>query len=265
MVKDYYSILSVKPDSNIKQIRKSFRQKAKKLHPDTAGDSSETKKDFLLLLEAYEVLVNVQTRDEYDTIYRYYLQQDKFDYRKFLLSHQDDTNYQVRLLCYDLLNNNEHEAVSLYDKLVNESGFDLLSYLDREDFMDYAYIIAEEYMQEHCYIKAFKVLKELVRLEAETPYFKHFFPEVVMRLREIGAAKISGDSSNSVRLQLLEEIVTLGLPDTDTAFFYKQISKIYFQLKDFYKADQFLGKAVSLDKNLTLPKRRVRNTAASCG
>lgn len=64
-MKDYYEILGVSRDATAEQIKKSYRQKALKVHPDVADDpdSHERFKD---LQEAYEVLRDDSKRRIYD-------------------------------------------------------------------------------------------------------------------------------------------------------------------------------------------------------
>lgn len=63
--KDYYSILGVnKTDSQLK-IKKAYRKKAFKYHPDINKDEGATEK-FQLLTEAYAVLSDETRRKDYD-------------------------------------------------------------------------------------------------------------------------------------------------------------------------------------------------------
>ncbi|VDN51227.1 unnamed protein product [Dracunculus medinensis] len=55
--KDYYQILGVPRNANIKQIKKAYRKLAMKLHPDKAGDSA-AEGDFQELGAAYEVILS---------------------------------------------------------------------------------------------------------------------------------------------------------------------------------------------------------------
>ena len=56
MLRQYLNILEVSPDSGILEIKRAFRKKAKKFHPDLNKDSGAQDK-FILVNEAYEFLM----------------------------------------------------------------------------------------------------------------------------------------------------------------------------------------------------------------
>ena len=66
-MKNYYDILGVSEDASNDQIKKAFKDIAKKEHPDRGGDESKFKK----ANEAYDTLKDVKKRQEYDTIRKY--------------------------------------------------------------------------------------------------------------------------------------------------------------------------------------------------
>jgi hypothetical protein len=62
--KDYRAILGVASNADRDEIRRAYRAKARKLHPDLGGSSDEMK----LLNEAYEVLIDLAPQAQEDTL-----------------------------------------------------------------------------------------------------------------------------------------------------------------------------------------------------
>lgn len=63
-MRSYYVILGVPADASPAGIRAAYRDRAKELHPDRAGDGRE--REFRELQEAYEILSDPQRRRRYD-------------------------------------------------------------------------------------------------------------------------------------------------------------------------------------------------------
>lgn len=65
-MKDYYKILNISISANGDEIKKAFRNLAKKYHPDRNPDNKEALAKFQEINEAYEVLSNEESRKKYD-------------------------------------------------------------------------------------------------------------------------------------------------------------------------------------------------------
>lgn len=63
---NYYEILGVGPEATLEDIKKSFRHLALKHHPDKNKNSEESRQKFMVIVEAYEVLSDEQSRRSYD-------------------------------------------------------------------------------------------------------------------------------------------------------------------------------------------------------
>ena len=61
---DYYAILDVPTDASIEDIKRAYRSKAHRCHPDHGGSHEQ----MLLINEAFEVLRNPALRREYDYV-----------------------------------------------------------------------------------------------------------------------------------------------------------------------------------------------------
>lgn len=68
--KSLYAVLDLKPGATGEEIKKAFRKKAMKAHPDKGGDSNEVMQSchfqFKKLTEANEILSNPEKRELYD-------------------------------------------------------------------------------------------------------------------------------------------------------------------------------------------------------
>lgn len=64
--KDYYSVLGVVRDASADDIKKAFRQLARKYHPDVAKNKASAEDKFKEINEAYEVLSDPEKRRKYD-------------------------------------------------------------------------------------------------------------------------------------------------------------------------------------------------------
>lgn len=71
-MKDYYSILQIKPEATKEEIKAAYRRLAKKYHPDVNGGASWAEERFKELQEAYSVLSDYFQKADYDREYAAY-------------------------------------------------------------------------------------------------------------------------------------------------------------------------------------------------
>ena len=65
--RDYYEVLGISKGATPEEIKKAYRQMAKKYHPDVNPDNKEAQDKFVEVNEAYEVLSDPDKRSKYDT------------------------------------------------------------------------------------------------------------------------------------------------------------------------------------------------------
>jgi molecular chaperone DnaJ len=68
--KDYYEILGVKKDASEEELKKAYRNLAKKFHPDKNKGNKDAENKFKEISEAYAVLSDKEKREQYDRLGR---------------------------------------------------------------------------------------------------------------------------------------------------------------------------------------------------
>jgi len=68
--KDYYKILGVSTDADLKAVKTAYRKLARKYHPDVSTEK-DAEKQFKDVAEAYEVLSDEKKRAEFDQLRQY--------------------------------------------------------------------------------------------------------------------------------------------------------------------------------------------------
>lgn len=89
--KDYYEILGVAHNADKKVIQQTYRQLARKLHPDVNPGNKEAEEKFKTINEAYQVLSDAKRRKKYDELRAQYQhwqqtgdqQQQDFDWQNW--------------------------------------------------------------------------------------------------------------------------------------------------------------------------------------
>lgn len=226
---DYYEILGIPENTSLADIKKSFREKAKRIHPDTESGQKSSDEAIKRLLTAYSVLSNPTKRREYDRTRRKRIR-DKFNYREFLKQQKSDLFLQSKLIFHDLLHNHEEEALFLFEELVYNLDFALENYMDREDFMDCAFLLAEEYEKKKEFRKAFELLKKITLFESEKPYFRHFMQEVADRFKHITCVKMAKKIPPAEQASYLQEAIDLNLSKKMNEYLIKKRDQLFSKL-----------------------------------
>ncbi len=65
-VPDYYAVLGVGRDASPEEIKRAYRERARRCHPDVVQDDPDAEEQFKQLTQAYRVLSDPQLRSRYD-------------------------------------------------------------------------------------------------------------------------------------------------------------------------------------------------------
>ncbi|MDR1971992.1 MAG: DnaJ domain-containing protein [Treponema sp.] len=244
---DYYTTLGVRQDAPTQEIKRAFRDKAKRLHPDIAGKEAEG--EMRKLLTAYEVLSNRERRYEYDRAYHRFIKKVDFDYRSWLRERFEEPESRAKLVFYELLHLEEDAAVAVWDR----SGgldFPLDRYLDREDWMDCGYLLAEELDRRGRVYEAFELLIQLVREERRRPYFKHFMDDLEAFLKELVRLRLRSGVGDELWIDCLETLLELGFSPRDEARWMRSMAETLLKMGDKAAAETIIREALRRDPAL---------------
>ncbi len=259
-MEDCYRILGVPSSACASEIKRAFRKRAKAIHPDIPGDATgaaDRQERMRELIRAYKVLSDPERRTEFDALYSAFKsftggtgKDDGFDYRLWLMQ-REDAESRAKLIFFDLFHDLEDEAILEYRTRRGESGgFVLSRFFGREDFMDCAFILAEELSLRGDYYESFLLLSEVIRLERERPYFRHFFPEVILLVRDILRNRLIGAVPDELALDCLETALELSLGKREDAYVLKLMTGCYERMGDAVIARRCLEEALRLDPSL---------------
>jgi curved DNA-binding protein CbpA len=165
------------------------------------------------LLAAYEVLSSGERRFEYDRAYNRFIKKAGFDYRRWL-NEQDNPESQAKLIFFELLHLEEEQSIAIWRKN-GGINFAIEKYLDREDWMDCCYILAEELDTRGFSFEAFKLLVKVLAEERRRPYFRLFTQEIEIYLKSLVRHRLRNQVDDETWLNCLEDLVNLGLSAQD--------------------------------------------------
>ena len=226
----HYDLLGVKPGATSAEIKKAFRQKAKQLHPDIAGSSNA--EAMRKLIGAYQALSDVESRFRYDKAYTDYAgrtQKTGFNYRTWLME-QNDPASMAKLVFYELLRLEEEQAIQIWREN-GGPGFCMEKYLERGDWMDCQYILAEELDKRGFSFEAFKLLAGLLAEENRRPYFNLFTPEIKIYVKDLIKKRLKNQVDPQTWIDCMESLIGIGFSGQDEKFFKESIANALKEIR----------------------------------
>jgi len=230
---NHYDLLGIRHGASASEIKKAFREKAKQIHPDIAGSSqAETMRK---LISAYEVLSNPERRFEYDKIYSRFVEKHGFDYRVWL-NEQDNPESQAKLIFFELLRLEEEQAIAVWRKN-GGLDFQLEKHMDKEDWMDCQYILAEELDKRGFSFEAFKLMTAVLAEERRRPYFKLFTVEIENYLKNLVKSRLRAQVDEETWIDCMETMIGLGFSAQDEKRFKRSMADTWLKIKSWKKQE----------------------------
>ncbi|MDR2729368.1 MAG: DnaJ domain-containing protein [Treponema sp.] len=224
---NYYKLLGVKPGASAAEIKKAFRKKAKKLHPDIAGASNSAA--MRKLIAAYEALSDINRRFDYDKAYSFYAKKTGFDYRTWL-NEQEKPEYKAKLIFYELLHLQEERAIEVWRKN-GGLDFQLEKHMEREDWMDCQYILAEELDRRNFSFEAFKLLAAILAEENRRPYFNHFTTDIKKYVKIIINKRLRQQVDNETWIICMKSLIDIGFSGYEEDVFNDYIEQALKEIR----------------------------------
>jgi curved DNA-binding protein CbpA len=247
-MEDYYALLGVRRHATLSEIKRAYRKKAKKYHPDTAKGADAGL--FMSIARAYEFLCDADRRALFDeaAVMRGAAAATgggSFDYRAWLIDRGDEESF-CKLVIFDLLHNREDDAVSEYVSLIPVGrDFRFARYFGREDSMDFTFILAEELILRAKYYEAALLLIDIVVMERRMNYFRAFFPEVMTLTRSVLLRKLPS-VGDELALDAWERALEAGLGEALEGQILARMAQVYTRMGDPVAADRCYEEAARL-------------------
>jgi curved DNA-binding protein CbpA len=251
-MENYYRLLGIDQNSSFQDIKRAFRERAKQVHPDIAGGGAEA--EMRKLLTAYEVLSDQERRYEYDRIH---CRPAGFDYRTFLQEQAEDPKSQAKLVFFELINLENERALKVW-RTQGGLNFPMHVYLDREDWMDCTFILAEALEKQACYYEAFMLLAALVRAERLQPYFRHFADDVERALKDLARLRLKPSVDQETYLVCMKTLLELGFSAKDEARWMRSMAETLLEMGRISEARRIFEEALKRDPRLARPVRLSR-------
>ena len=235
-MEDLYQILGVKPDSTLAEIRRAYRNKVKKLHPDKSR-THQTSEEFAKVVQAYRILSDAKSRQVFDSSFNAHQifrkkNDNSFDYREWLMARTDEES-RAKLIVFDLMHEREDDAVKEFKRMNTEhADFSLKHWFTRENFMDYGFILSEELVWRGEYYDAFLLLEQIILIERSFNYFRLFFPEVIAFTKNILRTKLDGVINDELALDVWERALDLELGPKEDVFLLEKMAQVYKRIGD---------------------------------
>ena len=96
---DYYELMQISPNAELETVQRVYRMLAARYHPDNPQTGDVEK--FITLKEAFKILTDPVTRQQYDAIYasRHAEPLPIFEMKEFAAGIEGETNRRMGILC----------------------------------------------------------------------------------------------------------------------------------------------------------------------
>jgi curved DNA-binding protein CbpA len=224
-MKDFYKILEISSTSNIAEIKRAYRRLALKYHPDKNSGDTLFSKNFNDINEAYDILSNPLTKQDYDFKYKQTFEQQSSNSQK---QAQSSSNNEAEQLIFNWiveeLKKNSTTTHVMLDKfaLVRIKGFANSAYktLGKETIaiINIPYITFIDGQAEHLNVQLTReILNNLIQKKKETKKDMVTPLTLLLRFQSI-RKKVEGINSNEINQDILFNSIEVLLTENNIKF-----------------------------------------------
>lgn len=249
------------------EIRASFKRLVLASHPDkNPGRRGWSERRMRELIEAFDVLGDAQRRAA-------------FDRRRALLGtktsettkaqpffyHKQDPESRALLVLHHFLNGRPASALKVLPDMEEKYGSDFLfRNLDRADYLDCLFLIAEHYSAKRRYLEAAERLQAFYYHEKRATFPRHYLGEVVRLLKDLYLRKIPRSGDAAAALLGLREASGLGLTSAEETTRLAKIAELHLTEGNREEARRVLDRA-QRQFPLAEDLKRIRKTLQAAG
>ncbi|MGR3219123.1 MAG: DnaJ domain-containing protein [Candidatus Anammoxibacter sp.] len=252
-MKNYYEILQVEQCAGTEEIKKAFRNLAKKYHPDKNRDDQEwAEGKTKSIIKAYNTLTDVKLREQYDT--QLASVKSTTTKQSNIKANGNKISFQIKMILNDLVNNLGKKAIENFEYLKKHTrGFALHKYITGRDYLDCMFLLGEEYERQEKYnlaITYYKKIYEKVKRTTKDTDYSFFFDETKNRIKKIYCKKLAKNTSTSEAVSHYQSVLKLHINNNERAYIYKKISECYFKMEEYHSAVANLNTALNIKPTL---------------
>ena len=244
---DHYAILGVDFDCDRAGVRKAFREKLLEAHPDKSAEPADGG-HLARVMRAWEILGDEDLRDAYDRIWRLQNRDDWIDDVTRLphVTESERPQNRARSILFLLLENRGGEALERLRALGEAAPVFLRKYLDSDEFIDSAFLIAELFEERKSWFEALEWLQQLVRAESGRRRHRPCYPEALDRTRRLLIRRTQNELEPRMALEYLRRAEALGLDRAQKVEVARRRSEAYLEMGMRVEAFKHLEVALEL-------------------
>ena len=241
---NYYEVLDVSPNASLRQIQSAFKRQVLKVHPDKNPERREwSEQRIRQLIEAYEVVGKTESREDFDRRYRAAarLRPQRKTNRPFFFD-KTDPESRALLVVHYLTNRRGEDAVHILWEMESRIGRRFLpEHLDRTDYLDSLFLLAEHHDGRKQYREALSRLREFYLHDRSARFRRHYFEDAVSRLKDLYLRKLPRSATATEVIEYLAEAKRLGLSSAEERLRLWRLAEAYVKLGRSQAAERILA------------------------